>query len=48
MIPAFKKGHNTNLSEERRNFNTMLAKGIEQDKLKLWINWTRFELNYNY
>jgi len=26
MIPAFKKGHNTNLSEEKRYFNTKLAK----------------------
>jgi len=38
MIPAFKKGHNTNLSEEKKYFNTKLAKGVEQDKLKLWIN----------
>ena len=26
MIPAFKKGHNSNLSEEQRFFNTKLAK----------------------
>ena len=26
MIPAFKKGHNSNLSEEKRFFNTKLAK----------------------
>jgi len=26
MIPAFKKGHNSNLSEEKRFFNTELAK----------------------
>jgi len=26
MIPAFKKGHNINLSEEKRFFNTKLAK----------------------
>ena len=26
MIPAFKKGHNSNLSEERRFFNNKLAK----------------------
>jgi len=26
MVPAFKKGHNTNLSEEKKYFNTKLAK----------------------
>jgi len=26
MIPAFKKGHNSNLHEEKRFFNTKLAK----------------------
>jgi len=26
MVPAFKKGHNANLSEEQRYFNTKLAK----------------------
>jgi len=26
LIPAFKKGHNSNLSEEQRFFNTKLAK----------------------
>jgi len=26
MIPAFKKGHNSNLSEEKRFLNTKLAK----------------------
>jgi len=26
MIPAFKKGHNSNLSEEKKYFNTKLAK----------------------
>jgi len=26
MIPAFKKGHNSNLSEEQRYFNTKLTK----------------------
>ena len=26
MIPAFKKGHKSNLSEEKRFFNTKLAK----------------------
>jgi len=26
MVPAFKKGHNSNLSEERKYFNTKLAK----------------------
>jgi len=26
MVPAFKKGHNTNLGEEKKYFNTKLAK----------------------
>jgi len=26
MVPAFKKGHNANLSEEQRYFNTKLVK----------------------
>ena len=26
MVPAFKKGHNTNLSEKKKYFNTKLAK----------------------
>jgi len=26
MVPAFKKGHNANLSEERKYFNTKLVK----------------------
>ena len=26
MVPAFKKGHNTNLSKEKKYFNTKMAK----------------------
>ena len=42
MIPAFKKGHNSNLSEEMRFFNTKLAKvHIKSDHciglLKAWL-----------
>jgi len=31
MIPAFNKGHNSNLNEEKRYFNTKLAKGSYQE-----------------
>jgi len=46
MIPAFKKGHNRNLSEEQRYFNTKLAKILIESKhfiglLKAWFQHLR-------
>ena len=40
MIPVFKKGHNSNMSEEKRFFNTKLAKvkaAWMDEILALWI-----------
>ena len=46
MIPAFKKGHNSSLSEEKRFFNTKLAKIRIKSKhciglLKAQFQWLR-------
>ena len=46
MIPAFKKGHNSNLSEEKRFFNNKLAKILIKSEhcvglLKAWFQRLR-------
>jgi len=43
MIPAFKKGHNSNLSEERRFFNNKLAKVRIKSKYCIGLLKARFQ-----
>jgi len=43
MIPAFKKGHNTNLREEKKYFNTKLAKVWIKSKHCIGLLKVQFE-----
>jgi len=43
MIPAFKKGHNSNLSEEKRFFNTKLAKAWIKSEHCIGLLKARFQ-----
>ena len=43
MVPALKKGHNANLSEDRKYFNTKLAKVRIKSKHCIGILKARFE-----
>jgi len=43
MIPAFKKGHNSNLSEERQYFNTKLAKIQIKSEHRIGLLKARFQ-----
>ena len=43
MVPAFKKGHNTNLSEKKKYFNTKLAKIRIKSKHCIGLLKARFQ-----
>ena len=44
MIPAFKKGHNSNLNEEKSYFNTKLAKVCIKSELCICLLKAQFKL----